>query len=274
MNKKEREFTNIVWQFYHKQGRHSLPWRHKPSPYRVLVSELMLQQTQVDRVTPKYLALIKQFPNIASLARAPLADVLVAWQGLGYNRRAKFLHATAQIVMTEYGGKLPKSHKALQALPGIGPYTAAAVMVFAYNQPVPLIETNVRQVYIHHFFVKRDKVEDSELLTLVEKTIAKDNPRDWFAAIMDYGSHLKQLHGNVSARSARYTKQSSFVGSPRQLRGAILKLLSKQQLQTQKQLQTQLAYCDISMLPTQLHNLTVEGLISVEKGKYRLGSAT
>lgn len=274
MNKKEREFINVVWQFYHKHGRHSLPWRHKLSPYKVLVSELMLQQTQVDRVIPKYQAFIKQFSTIDSLARAPLADVLMAWQGLGYNRRAKFLHATAQIVMTEHGGKLPRSLKALQSLPGIGPYTAAAVMVYAYNQPVPFIETNVRQVYIHHFFAKRNKVGDSEILVLVEKTIAKDNPRDWFAAIMDYGSHLKQQYGNVNARSAKYIKQSKFVGSSRQVRGAILRQLSKQQFQTEKQLYTQLSYCDTSMLPTQLRNLATEGLISIKKGKYRLGSVT
>ena len=152
MNKKEREFVARVWEYYKAHGRHDLPWRKTTDPYKILVSELMLQQTQVDRVLLKYKAFLKLFPTARRLAAAPLGDVLRAWQGLGYNRRAKFLHQAAQYVTNELKGRWPKDEAGLLALPGVGPYTARAVLAFAYNEPVVLIETNVRQVFLHHLF--------------------------------------------------------------------------------------------------------------------------
>lgn len=210
----------------------------------------MLQQTQVDRVIPYFNRWMTKFPTPKALARAKLIDVLREWSGLGYNRRAKFLHDAAKEIVAKYGGKVPKDFAALFALPGIGDYTAKAVRVFAFNEPEVLIETNVRSVFIHHFCssvlpVRRSlgvggqetAISDAELLPLIaasvklcksdlhKKTTKKEDvkPREWYAALMDYGSHLKTLHPNPSRRSKHHIKQSKFEGSLRQVRGAILR---------------------------------------------------
>jgi A/G-specific adenine glycosylase len=221
-----RQFRTIVYRHYAKHGRHNLPWRKTADPYRILVSEVMLQQTQVDRVIPYFERFIKRFPKVRALAKAPLGDVLRLWQGLGYNRRAKMLHECAKVVVTHHAGRLPRTFTALVELPGIGPYTAAAVMAFAHNEPVALIETNVRAALIHHFFPMRGKVTDSELMPLVDAALDRKSPRKWYSALMDYGSHLKRIEGNASRRSAHHTKQSRFQGSDRQVRGAILRALA------------------------------------------------
>lgn len=218
------EFREIVWDYYHAHAR-SMPWRDEPTPYHVLVSELMLQQTQVGRVLPKYEQFLRRFPDVASLAAAPLSDVLSAWSGLGYNRRAKFLHAAAQRVMSEYEGELPNTSAGLTDLPGVGKNTAGAVMAYAFNQPVVFIETNVRTVFFHHFFEDRTDVDDKELLPLVEQACDPDHPREWYWALMDYGTHLKQTRGNNISQSKHYARQSKFEGSRRQVRGKIVKML-------------------------------------------------
>jgi A/G-specific adenine glycosylase len=226
-SKQEQRFCDTVLAYYREHGRHHLPWRKTKHPYRILVSEIMLQQTQVDRVVPKYRAFLRQFPTVRALAEAPLGDVLVAWQGLGYNRRAKLLSQCAKTVVEEYGGRFPRTYDELRELPGIGSYTAAAVMAFAYNQAVPLIETNVRTVFLHHFFPKRaTDVTDADILALVAKTLPAEDVRAWYAAIMDYGSYLKKTIGNANVRAKSYQKQSTFKGSDRQLRGAILRELA------------------------------------------------
>ncbi|MFB3897659.1 MAG: A/G-specific adenine glycosylase [bacterium] len=185
----------------------------------------MLQQTQTDRVLDKYTLFLKTFPNFRTLAQAPVSKVLKVWQGLGYNRRAISLHRIAQIVVKEYHGRLPKTVEKLMALPGIGHYTASAICAFAFNQPTAFIETNIRRVYLHFFFPRRKKVEDQEILAVVEKTVDKKNPREWYYALMDYGVMLKSLVPNPNRRSAHYTKQSKFEGSNRQIRGMILKAM-------------------------------------------------
>ena len=174
----------------------------------------MLQQTQVDRVVPKYNAFIKAFPTARALAKAPLSDVLRLWSGLGYNRRAKYLHEAAKHL---------KPNVALEDLPGVGPYTARAVRVFAYNKPEVLIETNVRAVFIHHLFPNVSKVPDARLMPFIEAALDRRNPREWYAALMDYGSFLKQKYPNPSRRSAQHAKQKPFKGSDREVRGAVLK---------------------------------------------------
>ena len=156
-------FQNFIHNWYVKHGRHELPWRQTSDPYQVLVSEMMLQQTQVERVVPKYLAFIERFPNAQSLAAAPLSDVLILWQGLGYNRRAKFLHQAAQAVMEKYAGKFPETLSELQMLPGIGVYTAGAIRNFAYALATPLVETNVRTVYLYHFFPTHSAFPDLDI---------------------------------------------------------------------------------------------------------------
>ncbi len=226
-------FQNFILRFYQKHGRHELPWRQTDDPYLILVSELMLQQTQVNRVVPKYLTFTKAFPNIQTLANAPLSEVLTLWQGLGYNRRAKFLWQLAQKLVEKKLHKnqnsktnsFPETETELQKLPGIGPYTASAITTFAYNNPAVVIETNIRTVFLHHFFPNQDKISDSDLLPLIRLAIPKTNPKEWYWALMDYGSYLKKVLPNPSRKSKHHTKQSKFKGSLRQVRGEIIKLL-------------------------------------------------
>ncbi len=219
-----RSFNHTIY-LYYRANRRSFPWRKTRNPYHILVSEIMLQQTQTDRVLDKYTLFLKTFPNFRTLAQAPVSKVLKVWQGLGYNRRAISLHRIAQIVVKEYHGRLPKTVEKLMALPGIGHYTASAICAFAFNQPTAFIETNIRRVYLHFFFPRRKKVEDQEILAVVEKTVDKKNPREWYYALMDYGVMLKSLVPNPNRRSAHYTKQSKFEGSNRQIRGMILKAM-------------------------------------------------
>ncbi len=221
-------FKETVWGYYVTNGR-ALPWRTPEAdssfdPYKILVSELMLQQTQVNRVVPKYLNFIERFPTIDALATASLSQVLVAWSGLGYNRRAKYLHLTAQQLAGP--ASFPKELPELVKLPGVGLNTAGAILAYAFNRPAVFIETNIRTVYIHHFFNGIDNVKDNEIRSLLEQTIDAEEPRNWYWALMDYGSFIKQSVGNVARSSQRYTKQSAFQGSKRQVRGAVIKLLT------------------------------------------------
>lgn len=226
-NRHVRAFQKLVYRESAKAGR-SFPWRSKrTTPYHILVSEYMLQQTQAPRVAPLYRAFIKKFPSCRALARAPFSEVLRAWQGLGYNRRARFLHNASKIIAQKYGGAIPHSQDELAKLPGIGPYTATAILAFAYNKPAICIETNIRSVFIYHFFKNRKSgVRDEEILPLIKKTLDVKHPRLWYTALMDYGARLKQQMPNPSRKSAGHTKQSRFEGSFRQMRGLILKIIS------------------------------------------------
>lgn len=228
-------FRRRVLDYYRRHGR-KLPWRETTDPYRILVSEIMLQQTQVDRVIPKYTAFIDRFPNPAALAAAPLRDVLCLWQGLGYNRRAQNLHTCARIIADEHNGLFPESREGLQSLPGIGPYTAAAVCVFAYNRPCVFIETNIRAVYIHTFFPEEMKVSDAQLEPFIAATLHTRNPRRWYNALMDYGVLLKKQHGNPARKSRHHSVQSRFEGSDRQIRGMIVKILGQIDTLTMREL--------------------------------------
>ena len=212
--------------YFATYGRNDLPWRNTYDPYKIMVSEVMLQQTQVSRVVEKYKEFLKLFPKVEQLAKASLRDVLKVWSGLGYNRRAKFLHEAAKAVMKEYKGKMPKTAEELERLPGIGPYTARAIAAFAYNTPSVFIETNIRTVFIHHFFPNEDLISDKELLPLITEAAIGQDTREWYAALMDYGVYLKQTTNNPSRRSAHHTKQEVFKGSLREARGLILKVLS------------------------------------------------
>jgi A/G-specific adenine glycosylase len=267
--KQEKDFIKVVYGYYEAHGRHDLPWRKTTDPYRILVSEVMLQQTQVARVIPKYKEFLKRFPTTKKLAAAPLGDVLRAWQGLGYNRRAKFLWRAAQVVSNEKKGIWPKTFPELKSLPGVGEYTAGAVMNFAYNQPVPLIETNIRTVYIHHFFPDAGGVTDRELLPIIEKTLDKENPREWNWALMDYGSHLKETVGNLNKKSKTYQKQSDFKVSNRYVRGAILRVLATGP-QTKIQLFKKLEDIEKERIILMLNVLLREEMIIVDKKHLKL----
>jgi A/G-specific adenine glycosylase len=218
---KINQFRRLVWAHYKKQGRHDLPWRKTHDPYRILVSEIMLQQTQVKRVIPFYTEFTRRFPSAHALAQAPLADVLKVWQGLGYNRRAKMLWQAAAHIQDA------KTIEVLEQLPGVGPYTARAVAAFAYNQGVTFVETNIRTVVMHHFFPTKRNVRDAEVLKILEKAYPKGRAREWHYALMDYGSFLKQSGVRLNTKSKHYTKQSVFRGSLREARGAILRELAR-----------------------------------------------
>ncbi len=239
---------------YYKKNKRVMPWRDISDPYKILVSEIMLQQTQVTRVLVKYKEFLAKFGTVQKLASAPLSDVLIVWKGLGYNRRAIFIHKTAQAIVSEYNGKFPNKTEELLKLPGIGQSTAGALMAFAFNKPVVFIETNIRSVFIHEFFSQKEsekdspkisqKIHDSQILPLIEKTItgangisdaSHKNPRDWYYALYDYGTMLKQtlkksagVSGNPSQKSAHYNRQSKFEGSKRQLRAHILSYILEQ----------------------------------------------
>ncbi len=222
-----RSFRARIYRYYDANGR-DLPWRRNVTPYRVLVSEIMLQQTQVDRVIGKYREFLARFPNFKSLAEAPLPALLTLWSGLGYNRRALALQALAEKIVTEHRGRLPSDLEKLLSLPGIGKYTAGAVLSFAFNKPVVFMDTNIRRVFIHEFFHNSTTIRDDELLPLVEQTVDKASPRKWYNALMDYGAMLKQKFGNSNRKSAHYARQSPFENSNRQVRGTILKALVKE----------------------------------------------
>jgi A/G-specific adenine glycosylase len=217
------EFRRLILQKGEELYR-DMPWRQDVRPYYILVSELMLQQTQVDRVVSKFEAFISRFPSEKELAEAALADVLRYWQGLGYNRRAKYLHESAKMVVTR--GGFPDNEADLTTLPGVGKNTAGAIMAYAFNFPSLFVETNVRAVYIHHFFVDKDDVDDRDILVLLERTIDGENPRSFYWALMDYGSWLKK-QGVRPGRSRHYKKQSPIKGSIREVRGMILTVLSR-----------------------------------------------
>lgn len=226
----------------------------------------MLQQTQVGRVLPKYLAFIERFPTIQALAAAGLDEVLVQWQSLGYNRRAKFLWRAAQMVVSDFAGRMPEQFDQLIALPGVGKNTAGAIMAYAYNQPVIFIETNIRSVYFHHFFADKTKVPDGEIANVIEQTIDVENPREFYWALMDYGTYIKKQVGSNIQQSKHYTKQSPFAGSRRQVRGEVVRQLAKGQ-QSLSQLQQNI---HDSRLDEVLKQLQSEGLIRETAQGYRL----
>ncbi len=265
--KKVDEFKKEVWKYY-GTNRRDFPWRRTTNPYRILVSEMMLQQTQTFRVEPKYKMFLKMFPTVSALARAPIRNVLEAWQGLGYNRRALFLHRAANMVLAKHKGKVPSSMIDLVELPGIGPNTAGAITAFSFNKPVVFIETNIRRVFIHFFFQDRGDVNDAELTPLIEEAVDHKRPRDWYYALMDYGAMLAKKVPNPNRRSAHYTKQTTFQGSRRQVRGKILGLLLKHPASADviiKEVGT-----DPQVILSVLEILSKEGFIFEKRGRWQV----
>lgn len=225
-----RKFRTVILNYY-KTHKRTMAWRDIKDPYKIFVSEMMLQQTQVERVRIKFAEFISQFPTAAAVAAADKSDILKAWQGLGYNRRALFIKRACEEVVEKYGGIFPKDFDELQKLPGIGPSTAGALCAFAYNQPVLYVETNIRAVILHFFFSDTEKVSDKEVLRVLEHVtppVEEVSPRDWYYALYDYGTHLKKTLGKkktaLHQKSAHYSKQSKFEGSFRQKRAAVLRL--------------------------------------------------
>lgn len=227
MTTRESEFRELI----RREGEllyRDMPWRRDTRPYYVLVSELMLQQTQVSRVIDKFQQFITRFPDIPRLADAPLSEVIMLWQGLGYNRRAKYLHDTARLIMNRHAGKFPRERAELEALPGIGPNTAGALLAYAFNVPTLFIETNIRTVYIHHFFADSENVKDSQIIKRLEATLDATNPRKWYWSLMDYGAELKRQGVRAHRASVHHRTQTPLKGSVREVRGRILTYLSSQ----------------------------------------------
>lgn len=180
---------------WYSANQRTLPWRTNNSPYYVVVSEFMLQQTQVPRVIEKFKEFLERFPTIQDLAKASKAEVIESWSGLGYNRRALLLHKFAQEVCEKYSGNIPENKEQLQELPGMGPYTTGAVLSFAYNLPEPAIDVNVRRIYLR-FFQGKDqglpmsKAEEKELYQFAKQSIPKNKSADFHSALMDFGSSI------------------------------------------------------------------------------------
>ncbi len=229
----------------------------------------MLQQTQVDRVVPKFREFIRRFPSFSSLARASTREVLRTWQGLGYNRRALMLHRAARQVCDRFGGRLPREPHRLRALPGIGAATAASIAAFAFDKPTVFVETNIRAVFIHHFFPARARVADAHLLPLVEQTLDRKNPSHWYNALMDYGVALKKAHANPARRSAHHARQAPFSGSDRQIRGRILKILLSRKAVSHAALRAQLGV-ETKRLRRILGRLMHEGFVRRTVGGYAI----
>lgn len=260
-------FRQQIYDYFYAFGRHDLAWRNNHEPYSILISEVMLQQTQVDRVRDKYSLFLNTFPTVNDLAQAELKDLLSVWQGLGYNRRALFLQRAAQSIMDHHNGVIPDTEEGLRTLPGIGAATASSICAFAYNKPVVFIETNIRSVYIHFFYNDDTAVSDAQLKPIIEKTLDFSSPRIWYYALMDYGVMLKKTGVNPNRKSAHYARQSRFEGSDRQIRGAVLRILGERAALSQNELYNALGF-DRERLQRILSNLIDEGFLSVSGDTY------
>lgn len=246
-----------------------MPWRYADDPYHVFVSEVMLQQTQAERVLPKYRDFLRRFPDFRSLADAPLREVLMTWQGLGYNRRARALRDAARIIMEQHDGRLPDSIDDLTALPGFGHATASVLLAFAFDLPAVFIETNIRRVFIHFFFHDQEDVPDSEILPLVELALPRKGFRQWYYALMDYGAMLKQAVPNPNRRSRHYQVQPRFEGSRRQLRGKILKQIVESGTFTPERLEKKIS-ADREVVVSILADLVSDGLLKKTGRSYSI----
>ncbi|MBP1749941.1 MAG: HhH-GPD [Deltaproteobacteria bacterium] len=261
-------FKKHIAEFYRENER-IFPWRENITPYRIVVSEIMLQQTGVERVIGKFESFVNRFPDFNAIEASPLSDVMDAWQGLGYNKRALSLKKLARIVVDQYSGSLPDDHKLLKALPGIGDATAGAIMAFAFNSPSVFIETNIRRVFIHHFFSDREKVADNDIIPLVEATVDRSHPREWYYALMDYGTYLSTTSVNPNRKSTRYAKQSRFQDSARQVRGKAIKCLLGRPCASIDDLEEATGCIRERLVPI-LDSLVKDGLVTRDAVLYRI----
>lgn len=261
-------FQQALWDYY-QQNKRAFAWRENPTHYHVVVSEIMLQQTQTTRVIEKFQQFIQAFPTWQALAQATTQQVLQVWVGLGYNRRGIALHHIAQKIVTDYNCVLPDEVEILKTFKGLGHATASSIVAFAYNKPTVFIETNIRSVFLHVFFKDEENISDAFIEPLVELTLKKDNPREWYYALMDYGVYLKKKHKNPSRKSKHYTKQSKFEGSTRQVRAAIVKVLAFKTKITLEELYQALPY-DSEKIDKQLEKLCAEKIIFSQNDYYFL----
>lgn len=213
------KFQDLIFTWW-KTHRRDLPWRKTHDPYKILVSEIMLQQTQVSRGLPKYIEFIEKFPTVKSLAAASTGEVLRMWKGMGYNRRALYLQRTAQKVVDEYKGIFPNNEQQLTTLPGLGTYTARAVMVFAFKIDIAMVDTNIRQIITHFFFNDVPQTE-KVIQEIADRLVPKGKSWEWHQALMDYGALELKRNENRSVKK----KTKPFKETNRYFRGRILDLL-------------------------------------------------
>ena len=217
------EFQSVILD-WGRAHRRDMPWRRTCDPYRILVSEVMLQQTQVSRVLPKYLEFLGEFPTLTALADASRPRLLQVWNGLGYWRRALYLRSAARMLVDDYGGTFPRDARTLRKLPGVGPYTAGAVSCFAFGSAEPFLDTNIRRVYLQFFFPDEDDVPDARIMGVARDAVWTDDPREWHYALFDYGA-LALRDKKINRRSSHYSKQSAFDGSFRSFRAKAVRYL-------------------------------------------------
>ena len=215
------QFQRLIldWGRHH---RREMPWRNTRDPYKVLVSEVMLQQTQVSRVLPKYVEFLHEFPDLDALADASQARLLRVWQGLGYWNRATRLRDAARMIVNEFGGVFPQDPTTLRTLPGVGSYTAGAVACFAFGSIEPFLDTNIRRVYLFFFFPGEEDVPDNRIMETARRAVWLDDPREWGYALFDYGA-VELRDRTINRRSRHYSRQSAFDGSFRSFRTQALR---------------------------------------------------
>ncbi|NVM36234.1 MAG: A/G-specific adenine glycosylase [Candidatus Lokiarchaeota archaeon] len=262
-------FKKLIYDYFRNHKR-KFPFREKITPYNVLISEIMLQQTQTGRVSEKFSKFIAKFPDFLSLSSATLEEVLIEWKGLGYNRRAIALKKIAKTVINDFNGELPDSLEILKSFPQIGHNTASSILTFAFNKPMTFIETNIRRVYIYFFFPNKSLVNDKDIMTILKKTIDNNNPREWYYALMDYGVMLKKVHPELNKKSAHYRKQTPFNGSTRQVRGELLKLLIKEGKMEITKIQEYSKINDMKRIKKILDQLKKEGFIEIEEDTVKI----
>jgi A/G-specific adenine glycosylase len=248
-------FHKKIFDFYHL-NRRRFPWRETTDRYAVMISEIMLQQTQTERVIPKFEAWLQRFPDIAHLAVAPLRDVLAFWSGLGYNSRAVRLHQCAAIINERYDGVVPSQPELLIQLPGIGEYTSRSIPIFADNGDFAAVDTNIRRIFIHEFALP-ETISAAKLQEFADAALPCGQSREWHNALMDYGSlHLTSKKSGISPLS----RQSKFAGSKRWYRGRLIKELVQSEALSLREIEERYGDC-----PWNLHDiigdLVNEGLV-------------
>ncbi len=263
-----RFFREIIYGYFDGHGR-DFPWRRTDDPYHILVSEIMLQQTQTARVAERFPAFIGAFPRVDDLADAALERVVAEWRGLGYNRRALNLHRAARAIVDVHAGVVPRDPELLGRLPGIGAATARSIAAFAYDEPTVFIETNIRAVYLFFFFPGSEGVPDAEILPCAAAALDRARPRRWYSALMDYGAMLKKSYANPSRRGAGHRPQPAFEGSMRQLRGLVLGALVESGPLEARDL-AGMTGRGIREVRDAAAGLVRDGLVAEESGRYRI----
>jgi A/G-specific adenine glycosylase len=258
-------FQNKIMAWW-KENARDLPWRIEPSPYNVLVSEVMLQQTQVSRVIPKYNEFLKAFPTVESLANAETKRLLQVWSGLGYNRRALWLKEAARQIVER--GEFPQSAEKLRELKGIGPYTSRSILIFAFNSDLAAVDTNIRRVLIASGFAD-EKSNERNLQDVANRLLLRGRSRDWHNALMDYGSAVMTSSATGISPTS---KQPCFNGSSRQIRGDVIRILTQSEQTGIGDLRLSLdCVVDLSELETIVNGLVSDGLVEeTTNGDYRI----